>query len=48
MFGHRSWVIVLRINELLQSVESSVPTNHVPKELKQTVILRREMGDKGW
>lgn len=48
MFEHRGWVIVLIIKELLQSVKSSVPTNHVPKELKQSVILRREMGDKGW
>ena len=49
MLGHRDWVVALRGKVLLQSVESSVPTKHVPEELKEFVILEgwgRGGGDK--
>lgn len=39
MFGYRGWV--LRIQIFLQSVESSMPTMHVPEKLTWSVALRR-------
>lgn len=48
-FGHRGWVLVLRVMLLVQSVESKVPIKHVPEKLKQSVILKMEIwGDLGW
>lgn len=35
--------MVLRVYVLLLSVESDVPIKHVPEELRQPVIPKREM-----
>lgn len=47
MFGHRGldWVVVLRIKVLSQSAESRVPTKCVSRELKQSEILKRDVGE---
>lgn len=47
MFGHKGWVIVLRVKELLQSAESIVPTKYVPEEVKQPMIPKRDVGGRG-
>lgn len=46
MFGHRGpdWVVVLRIKVLSQSAGSRVPTKCIWGELKQTEILKRDVG----
>lgn len=42
-FRHKGWVAVLRIKILLLSEGSGVSIKHVPEELKQSVILKREI-----
>lgn len=44
MFWPRDWVVVLRVEELLQPVESRVPTKRFLEDLKQP--LKREMQER--